>query len=257
MLRGLYIAMNSLDVQQAKMNNVSNNLANLATTGYKRNSVVDTKFAETLQLAVEANGPSGKRQAIGDGILGNMITQVHIDFTPGPLTETGNVTDVGLEGKGYFTVENPDGEQRYTRDGAFHIDGEGNLLSSEGYQVMGEGGPIILENAKDLTIKEDGTIIVGQGEDAEEIDKLQIVEFADPSLLKKVDGNYFADPEETAEEATSTSVVQGWLEKSNVDPVQEMIDMIPVARIYESSQKLVQINDELLDKAINQVGRVK
>lgn len=257
MLRGLYIAQNSLDVQQAKMNNISNNLANLSTAGYKRNQVVESKFAESLQLALEAKGPDGKRQPVGEGILGNMVTQVHIDFTPGPLTETGGATDFALEGSGFFVVENEDGEQFYTRDGSFHLDGEGNLLSSEGYRVLGEGGPITIEDAEQLAIKEDGTILVGEGTDREELDKLQIMEFADPALLKKTDGNYFSDPEGTAEQAVSTTVVQGWLERTNVDPVEEMIDMIPVARIYESSQKLVQINDELLDKAINQVGRVK
>lgn len=257
MLRGLYITMNSLDVQQAKLNNISNNLANLATTGYKKNNVVVNQFSETLQLALEANGPGGKRQPIGQGNLGNMVTQVHIDYKPGPLTETGNLTDLALEGKGFFVVENDNGDQLYTRDGSFHVDAEGNLLSSEGYRVLGEGGPITLEDPEHLVIREDGTIFSGEGEEVEEVDKLQIVEFADPALLKKTDGNYFTDPEGSAEPAVSTTVVQGWLERSNVDPVQEMIDIIPVARIYESSQKLVQVNDELLDKVINQVGRVK
>lgn len=257
MLRGLYIAMNSLDVQQAKLNNVSNNLANLATPGYKKNNVVVNQFSETLQLALEANGPGGARQPIGQGNLGNMVAQVHIDFKPGPLMETGNLTDVALEGKGFFVVENDNGEQLYTRDGAFQVDAEGNLLSSEGYRVLGEGGPITIEDPAHMAIREDGTILVGEGTEVEEVDKLQIVEFADPALLKKADGNFFTDPEGTADPATSTTVVQGSLEKSNVDPVQEMIDIIPVARIYETSQKLVQVNDELLDKVINQVGRVK
>ncbi|MEW6697250.1 MAG: flagellar basal-body rod protein FlgF [Bacillota bacterium] len=257
MLRGLYIAMNSLDVQQAKLNNVSNNLANLATPGYKKNNVVVSRFSETLQLALEANGPGGTRQPIGQGNLGNMVAQVHIDFKPGPLTETGNLTDVALEGKGFFVVENENGEQLYTRDGTFQVDAEGSLLSSEGYRVLGEGGPITVEDPARMAIREDGTILVGEGAEVEEVDKLQIVEFADPALLKKADGNYFTDPEGTAEPTTSTTVVQGSLEKSNVDPVQEMIDIIPVARIYETSQKLVQVNDGLLDKAINQVGRVK
>lgn len=257
MLRGLYIAMNSLDVQQAKLNNVSNNLANMATTGYKKNNVVVTPFNEKLQLALEANGPGAKRQAIGEGNLGNMVAQVHVDFTSGPLTETAKTTDLALEGNGFFVVENEAGEKFYTRDGAFQVDAEGNLLSAEGYQVLGESGPITLENAENLVVQADGTLLVGRGEEQEELDKLQLVELADPALLQKTDGNYFTDPEGTAEEATNTKVAQGWLEKSNVDPIQEMIDMIPVARIYESSQKLVQINDELLDKAINQVGRVK
>lgn len=257
MLRGLYITMNSLNVQQAKLNNVSNNLANQSTTGYKRNAMVDSQFSEALQLALENKGPGARRQAIGEGSLGNLIAQVHIDYRPGPLTETGNATDLALEGKGFFVVENEAGEQLYTRDGSFEINAEGTLVNNEGYPVLGEGGPITLEDTENLTIKGDGTILVGWGEETEEIDRLQIVEFADPSLLRKADGNYFEDPEGTAESAMATKVNQGWLEKSNVDPIQEMINIIPVSRIYESSQKLVQISDELLDKAINQVGRVK
>ncbi|ABO50897.1 protein of unknown function DUF1078 domain protein [Desulforamulus reducens MI-1] len=257
MLRGLYITMNSLNVQQAKLNNVTNNLSNLSTTGYKKNNMVDSQFAESLQLALENHGPGGKRQPIGKGILGNMITQVHIDYGQGPLTETGKLTDMALEGNGYFVVEDENGEQFLTRDGSFHVNEEGALLTGDGFRVLGEGGPIILEKPEDFTLKEDGTIMVGQGTEAEEIDKLQIVEVSEPALLKKTDGNYFQDPEGVAEAAVSTTVTQGWLEKSNVDPVQEMINIIPVARIYESSQKLIQIQDELLDKAINQVGRVK
>lgn len=257
MLRGLYITMNSLDVQQAKLNNVSNNLANLATTGYKKNNVIESPFSKTLQLALEANGPNGKRQLVGQGSLGNMISEANIDFSSGPLTETGNQTDLALQGNGFFVVENDEGDQLYTRDGSFHIDADGSFLSTGGYHVLGEGGPITIEDAEHLLVKEDGTIVTGEGEDREELDKLQIIEFADQSKLKKADSNYYTDPEGLAEPATSTNVVQGWLEKSNVDPVQEMINIIPVARIYESSQKLIQVNDELLDKAINQVGRVK
>ncbi|MEG6512900.1 flagellar basal-body rod protein FlgF [Desulforamulus ruminis] len=260
MLRSLYIATNSMDVQQAKMNNVSNNLANLATAGYKRNNVVVVdNFSKNLELALEANGPNGKKIPIGNGNLGNMVGQVYLDFSPGPLTQTDNETDMALEGNGFFVVESPDGEEFYTRDGSFHLDAEGNLLTNDGFQVLGEGGPINidLEEKGRLVVKEDGTLVVGEGKDTEEIDKLLLMEFEDPGLLKKVDGNYFSDPEGTGDTAAATSVVQGWLERANVDPVQELIDMIPVARIYESSQKLIQVNDELLDKAINQVGRVK
>lgn len=257
MLRGLYITMNSLNVQQAKLNGISNNLANQSTAGYKRNTMVDSQFSEALHLALENQGPGARRQAIGAGSLGNLIAQVHINYSPGPLIETVNPTDLALEGTGFFVVENEEGEPLYTRDGSFQVNADGILVNNEGYPVLGEGGPITLEGTEHLMIKGDGTILVGQGEEAEEIDRLQIVEFADPSLIRKTDGNYFEDPAETAAAATDTTVVQGWLEKSNVDPIQEMVNIIPVARIYESSQKLVQINDELLDKAINQVGRVK
>ncbi|WP_003544044.1 flagellar basal-body rod protein FlgF [Desulfotomaculum nigrificans] len=257
MLRGLYIAMNSMDVQQAKLNNIANNLANLATPGYKKTNVVVDKFAATLQLAVEANGPKGKREPIGAGNLGNMVARVSTDFSPGALTETGSPTDLALDGNGFFAVEGPNGEQLYTRDGSFHLDAEGNLLTSDGYKVLGEGGPITIGDAKHVTVKENGTIVVGQGEEMTEVDKLQLVEFADPSRLQKAEGNYFADPQGTGQPAATTRVSQGWLEKANVDPVQEMINIIPATRIYESSQRLVQISDELLDKSINQVGRVK
>ncbi|CCO09185.1 flagellar basal-body rod protein FlgF [Desulforamulus hydrothermalis] len=257
MLRGLYITMNSLDVQQAKLNNISNNLANLATPGYKKSNLLDNRFAESLQLALEANGPGGKRQPVGEGNLGNLVTQVQIDWQPGPLTETGQATDLALEGKGFFVVENDNGEQLYTRNGSFVIDAEGNLRTVEGYLVLGEGGPITVEDREHLVVREDGTIMTGAGREAEAVDKLQLVEFPDTARLQKADGNYFTDPDGTAEPAAATTVVQGWLEKSNVDPVQAMIDIIPVARIYEAGQKLVQVNDDLLDKAINQVARVK
>ncbi|AEG59533.1 flagellar hook-basal body protein [Desulforamulus ruminis] len=258
MLRSLYIATNSMDVQQAKLNTVSNNLANIDTTGYKKNDVEIGNFPEALKLALEAKGPAGKREIIGEANLGTMITKEVVITSQGPLMETGSNTDFGLQGRGFFAVEDPDGEVLYTRDGSFYIDAEGNLLNGDGYPVLGEGGAITIEDPQHFLIKEDGTIVVGEGEDADEVDKLQITEFEDTSLLKKVDGNnYFMDPLGIGEPATETRVSQGSLEKSNVDLVKEVADMIATARIYESSHKLIQVTDELLDKSINQVGRVK
>jgi len=257
MLRGLYIAMNGMDVQQARLNTISNNLANLSTAGYKRNNVVVENFPQALQMAVEANGPKGRRQPIGNGNLGNMVSQVYLDFTQGSLIETDTATDFALQGKGFFTVESPDGNQYYTRDGAFHLDKDGSLVNSDGYKVLGEDGPITIENPTNLTVKEDGTIVTGKGKETEEVGKLRITEFENNSQLKKVEGNYFTDPGNTGQPAAATRVAQGTLERTNVDPVKELTDMIPVTRIYESSQRIVQVNDELLDKSINQVGRVK
>lgn len=255
MIRSLYIATNSMDVQQARLNSVSNNLANIDTTGYKKNDLEVGNFPQSLKLALEAKGPNGKRELLGDANLGNLITRHFVVPSQGALVDTGNSTDLGIEGKGFFTVESPDGEQLYTRDGSFNIDAEGNLLNGEGYAVLGEGGPITIDEPGDLVVSADGTVKVGDNE----IDKLQLIEFEDPTSLvpKKVGGNYFTDPEGTGQPATETKVTQGRLEKSNVDLVKEVSEMISIARIYESSQKLVQVNDELLDKAVNQVGRVK
>ncbi|MDO7788386.1 flagellar hook-basal body protein [Desulforamulus aquiferis] len=256
MLRGLYISMNSLNVQQAKINTVSNNLANADTPGYKKNDIEVGNFPHALKLALE-KGSAERREILGFANLGNMVSKEVIINSQGILTDTGVITDFGLQGQGYFTLESPTGEEFYTRDGSFQLDRDGYLLNSEGYYVIGEGGPIIISEPNSFYVKEDGTIIEGEGEDAQEIDRLRIVEFEDTSLLRKVDGNYFTDPDNTGTEAENTRVSQRSLEKSNVDMVKEISSMIATARIYESSHKLVQINDELLDKSINQVGRVK
>lgn len=256
MLRSIYISMNSLDVQQAKLNSVSSNLANVDTAGYKKNDVQVGNFPEALKLALE-RGPAAKRQDIGLANLGTMIARDIIVNTQGMTAETGVKTDFALQGKGFFVVESPEGQQLYTRDGAFHLDAEGNLLNSQGYPVLGEGGPININDPEHFYIKEDGTVIVGIGEDVEETDKLMVMEFEDTSLLKKESGNYFSDNQGLGQPAESTRVFQGRLEKSNVDMVKEISEMIATARIYESSHKLIQINDELLEKSINQVGRVK
>lgn len=256
MLRGLYIPMNSLNVQQAKVNTVSNNLANADTAGYKKNDIEVGNFPQAFKLALE-RGSNARREPIGYANLGTMVAREVIVNTQGLLTDTGVNTDFGLQGQGFFTLESPDGKEFYSRDGAFHLDQEGYLLNSDGYYVLGEGGPIVINEPENFYVKEDGTIIEGRGEDAQEVDKLRLLEFADTSLLEKTDGNYFTDLDNIGTEAEDTRVSQGRLEKSNVDMVKEISSMIATARIYESSHKLIQTSDELLDKSINQVGRIR
>lgn len=255
MIRGLYIAGTGMNVQTKRLDVISNDLANVNTTGYKKDEAVVSSFNEVLTYRMkdmENNVPNNG--AIGTMNFGARIDEIYTQFAQGSLIKTDGLVDVALQGDGFFTVETPEGVA-YTRDGKFSINEEGNLVTKEGYAVLGENGPIeigedYLNNGGKLTIGEKGEITV----DGQVIDTLDLVRFADNQMLTKREDNlYIANAQGEAFEGT---VIQGYTESSNVNPVTAMVDMITVSRAYEANQKMIQVHDTLLGKAVNEVGRV-
>jgi len=258
MLRGIYTVGMGLQVQEKKMDTISNNLANLNTNGYKKDSAVFNSFNSILVNRINdyyvPSNPSGE---VGSMELSTDIGQIHTDYSQGNLINTGNSTDVALSASdnSFFTVEVPEDSEKtekYTRDGAFSLDSTGQLITREGYTVLGEDGPIILQS-QDFKITDKGEVL----ENSEMIGKLKIKTFKDTNLLRKAGSNLVTVEGEAEEKPFEGKVVQGSVEGSNVNSIKEMIDMITVVRAYEANQKMLKVHDDTLGRAVNDIASLR
>lgn len=261
MIRGLYISASSAVSEGKRIDTISNNIANANTTGFKKDMLITESFPEVLvmQMGGASTGSiSGIRMPAPFNYIGTLNAGVHVDvvatdFAQGHHDPTGNPLDVAISGTGFFTVE-ANGGERYTRDGNFLIDGEGYLVNKDGYKVLGEKGYIKISDG-DIKINKKGEIT----SEGVLVDKLKTVDFQNYSaLMKEGDNLYAIISEEWAgnEKAFEGIVHQGFIEGSNVNAVKEMVDMITMLRSYEANQKLIKAHDELLGKAVNEVGRL-
>ena len=195
----------------------------------------------------------GTVNTIGTINGGLRISKIDTDFSQGTLEETGNDLDFALQGRGFFKVLTPKGEM-YTRNGNFTINTNGELVTTEGYYLAGQYGSILAEG-RDFSISEHGDIILNN----EMIDKIEILDITNLSALRKYGEGYFqlAEGETLQTQAFSGKVLQGFLESSNVNPIKEMVDMINSFRTYESNQKVVKAYDDILQRAVNDIGVLK
>jgi len=256
-LRGLYNAAGSMLVNQVKMENISNNLSNLNTPGYKRDEVVQRTFPEILLYRTEQSrpgagfyGPYGNLHGpIGIAAENVAVEEIPTMHIPGGLRTTGRDLDFALQDEGFFVVETEDG-LRYTRDGHFHLSEDGMLVNSRGFPVMGEDGPVMLESENPYVDRE-GNIFEGE----EHVDTLQVVAFDEDTPLWKEGNNHF-EVEEGFEPdlVEQPEVFQGVLEESNADLSRQMTDMLKVRRTYEAAQKVSQVYDTMLSRAANELG---
>ena len=250
MLRGIYTAAAGMVSEGLCNDAIANNLANVNTTGYKRDVTVTKDFATFL---IERTGKDGSGAApIGGMGYGDVVNEIATIYTNGQLQPTGNPLDLAVQGSGYFAVQTPNGV-RYTRDGAFFRSGRGQLVTADGYQVLGTNNrPITLPDGT-ASISSDGRVTVA----GQPTGQLQLVEFGnDRSVLRKEGSNLFSTTNEAQPRRATGTVQQGSLERSNVNVISEMVNMISGYRSYEMSGKMVQSQDSLLDKAVNEVGRV-
>ena len=235
-----------------QMDVVANNLANASTTGFRRTDTTQRAFPELLIHRVERQGlgPNTSSLPIGGLGLGVTIDGTYTDFAVGALRRTDNPLDVALlEQDMFFTVNTGDG-RRYTRNGAFQLNADGELISSNGDQVLGTRGPIRIRGGK-VDIDATGLIYV----DDVVVDRLLITTFAAPELLQRDAAQYFvASPEAGALAAGEFTVAQGSLEQSNVNVVKELVKMINVQRAYEANQKAVKAADDTLGKLVNELN---
>ncbi len=282
MLRGIYTGASGMVAQMHRMDAMANNLANVDVNGYKRDTSVSKAFPELLLRRVNDEGvykfPFGSAEVgpiVGKLGTGVEINELFTDFSQGALKETNNPFDLALEGRGFFSVDTPLGE-RYTRNGTFILGREGFLLTKEGFPVLGETGLI--------RIKKNNFIIDGEGriyqngsfssnpqrlvsiddnewENMELVDTLKIADFSRPRYLKKQGSSlWMATVESGAAQdplfGPRPKVYQGFLESSNVNPVTEMVRMIEVYRAYEANQKVIQSQDSITGKLINEAIRL-
>ena len=254
MIRGLYTAVSGLISQEAKQDVITNNIANANTTGYKSDSIALKGFKEVLLENYDGGtAKKPKKQQLGTLSLGSSIDETKTFFTQGLLQESSSNTDFAIEGRGFFTVEK-EGKEYYKRDGSFHVNTEGFLVNSTGQRVIGinsftgEKGSIYIGNGK-ISQGNNGNILI----DEIPAYRLNTVDFQNYDGLAKVGDNLY---EGAGAFNSNANVKQRYLEKSNVNVVNEMVEMMTVMRNFETNQKIVQIMDESLGKAANEVGKL-
>ena len=255
----MHIARTGLDAQDMRMRVISNNLANVNTTAFKRDRASFQTLAYQVVTAPGAASTSQTQYATGI----NMGTGVRIQGTArietqGSLQTTGNALDVALDGDGFFQVTMPDGTLGYTRAGNFSRSPQGLLITSEGYQVV--PGITIPEGATSVTIGSDGTVsatLQGQAE-ASQVGQLQVATFPNSAGLQAKGDNYLIETSASGAanlgnpgETGRGTIRQGMLEGSNVNVVEELVDMIETQRAYEVNSKMISATDEML-KYVNQ-----
>ena len=249
MLRGLYTAASGMAAQQANIDNIANNLANIQTTGYKKSRLdfEDLLYSHTKDPGSDATVGT----QIGMGVRSIGTQQI---FTDGSLLQTGRDMDVAIQGQGFFEVSMPNGKKGYTRDGSLKMDAEGNLLSGSGYSL----GVKVPKDVTNLVIEPDGTIkgTPISSTQPQTIGKLELVRFLNPSGLKAIGGNLFERTPVAGDLFKGTpgkdglgSLAQGHLEKANVNVIEEMISIVSAQRAYEMNQKGVQASDEMARNA--------
>jgi flagellar basal-body rod protein FlgF len=228
--------------EQVRQDSIAGDLANASTPGYKPQVIGQSSFGDVLSAA----GATG--HALDLVGYGSAVSRTSIDLTQGPLDQTGQPLDVALYGPGFFAVQTQNG-RLYTRDGQLAVDGKGQLVTATGDPVLGSDGKAIPVGSRsgDLEIAGDGTITAG----TQRLGQLAVVSLTDPA---KVGANMFTGT--AGAKPLGTTVHQGSLEGSGVNPTSVMIDMIVSLRAYESSQKVVRTIDETLQKAIDTGGQV-
>ena len=254
MIRSLYVAATGLEAQQTNMDVISNNLANVNTTGFKS---ARTVFQDLLyQNLTQPGAQSSQTTMYPSGLqLGTGVTPVATErlFTEGNLTQTGNSLDVAINGAGFFQVLQPNGTIAYTRDGTFQLNNQGQVVTASGYLVQ----PTITipSSAQTITIGEDGTVSVtlpGQAA-AQQVGTLQLANFINPAGLQSIGGNLYLQTGSSGSPNTGQPTLNGlgavqqhYLESSNVNVVSALVDMISTQRAYEINSKAVQTSDQML-----------
>ncbi|WP_054695145.1 flagellar basal-body rod protein FlgF [Desulfosarcina cetonica] len=241
----MYLAAAGAMVQQLRLEMLANNVANINTIGYKgEKSVFRIQPDETT-----SGGATNENTLQPLSPYAPPFSEI-VDFNQGALRQTGNPLDVAISGDGFFSIQTPEGVQ-YTRQGSFSLDSDGNLVTQDGYAVLGEGGPINLE-AGQIEIDGEGTLFV----DGDEVAQLQITAFDDPGVLKKAGNARFSLDEGAAagQRPEMVEISQGFLESANVNPIHAMTEMIETSRAFEAYQKVIQSVDAASQTSIKDVG---
>lgn len=259
MLRSLTTSALGMSAQQLNVDNIANNLANVNTTGFKKSNI---EFQDLIYETVETGGVDADNENLPPAQLqlghGSRAIATFKTFSQGAVTETGNPMDVAVNGDGFFQINMPDGTYGYTRDGAYHINPDGYFVNSAGLR-LGDGISIP-DGTASINIAQDGVVsVLLAGEtQPEEVGQIELVRFMNSSGLESIGGNLYKETIASGAPTISTpgvegygAVIQGYLETSNVDVVQEMINLIVAQRAYEINSKAVKTSDQLLSIANN------
>ncbi len=256
----LYSAATGMEAQQVNLNNIANNLANVNTPGFKRSTV---QFQDLLyQKPRKAGAESGGGDLVPTGIEvgnGSRVAATSKVFTQGQLTNTGERLDLALQGDGFFEVQRPDGTLAYTRDGSFKLNATGQVVTADGRPVL-SGFQNVPPGTVAINVSENGEVTY-QTAEGNQTFRLTVARFANPAGLQSLGGNLYGETgaSGTAEtgqpgEQGYASVMQGYIETSNVNIVEEMVNLIVAQRAYEVNSKSIQTSDEMLQN-VNQLKK--
>lgn len=259
MSSALWIAKTGLEAQQTRMSTISNNLANASTTGFKRDRAVfvDLLYQNKVQVGAQSSEdtqmPSGLN--VGTGVRTVATEKL---FTQGSIVQTDNSLDVAIQGRGFLQVLMPDGTVSYTRDGTLQLDSTGQLVTSMGYSL--DPSVSIPDNALSITIGSDGVVsVVTQGSAApSQVGALQLADFINPTGLQAIGNNLYTESAASGSPQTGTpglnglgTLLQSALEGSNVNTVEELVNMIETQRAYEMNSKAISTADQMMQYATN------
>jgi len=256
MIRSLYISKTGLDAQQTNLDTIANNLANVSTNGFKRSRAV---FEDLLYQTVRQPGAQSSQQTtvptglqIGTGVKPVAAARIH---TQGNLQQTGNALDMAINGQGFLQVLLPDGTTGYTRDGSFHVDANGQVVNSNGYAL--QPAMTIPPNSSNISIAPDGTVTVnvpGQVNPVQ-VGQVQLATFVNSAGLQAMGQNLYLEtaasgtPSTNAPGTNGAGVLnQGYVETSNVNVVEELVNMIQAQRAYELNSKAITVSDQMLQR---------
>ncbi len=285
MLKGLYTAYTGMINEQHRMDVLTNNLANADTVGFKKEGTTSQAFDNVLAYKIkdlseagnlpklistpkavdenEANNENNedymqKRVRRVGMNLGVKIGENYVDYSEGPIKETGNTFDLAISDRGFFAVEytNKAGETstKYTRDGNLTMDRQGNLVTQDGDFVLDDTGRRIkMDTALPVSIDRGGNIT----QDGNHVATIGLTDFEDYNYLERFGENYFETVEGATETETESEIYSGYLELANISVVTEMVNMIALQRQYDSNQRVITTFDESLDIAVNQIGKIR
>jgi flagellar basal-body rod protein FlgG len=256
MIRSLWISKTGLEAQQTQMDVISNNLANVSTTGFKRSRAV---FEDLLYQNLRQPGAQSSQQTqvpsglqIGTGVRPVATERIH---TQGNLQQTSNQLDIAVQGAGYFQVLMPDGTTAYTRDGSFQRDSQGQIVTANGFVV--QPAITIPANATTVSIGQDGVVTITQAGAAApvQVGSLQLATFINDSGLESMGQNLYLETASSGTPSTNVpgtngtgTLSQGYVETSNVNVVEELVNMIQTQRAYEINSKAITVSDQMLQK---------
>jgi flagellar basal-body rod protein FlgG len=257
MIRGLYTAAAGMNAQQHQIDVTSNNIANVNTNAFKKDRAeFQDLMYESLNFTAGSTSANTSNPTGIDVGLGVRISGIQKDFLQGSLKQTGNPLDVAIEGNGFFEITLPNGDSAYTRDGSFKVDSEGNLVDGQGYPLA--QGITLEAGATDISISQNGLISYNLNGTTNEVGPIQLFNFMNPAGLKPKGDNLFTatsvsgDPVEI--DNANVSLRQGMVETSNVQLVNEMVDLITEQRAYEANSKAITTTDSMLG-IVNQLKR--
>ena len=259
MNQALWIAKTGLEAQQNKMSAISNNLANASTSGFKRSRAVfeDLLYQNVRQVGAQS---SQDTQLASGFMLGMGVRTVATEklFSQGALVQTENPLDVAIQGRGFLQVLRPDGSMAYTRDGSLQVNGQGQLVTASGYVL--QPSISIPENAMAVTVGTDGTVsaqVPGQA-GTQQVGTLQLADFVNPGGLQPIGENQYLESASSGAPQLGTpglaglgTLMQGFTESSNVNVVEELVNMIETQRVYEMNSRSISTTDQMLQFVTN------